>query len=153
MYDPSHFNSSFPKLSVRGLRKRTELPLSKSFFLDLWVPLGPCLLLILLQISYGLEPIRFHQILFLSFARARRCLRCSMHTLVFDFLWQYCFCFEQQLKQGEVCGPAICSVVAPDCPWHDLRPFALLFAFEYFLDCLKNQGVGCLNCFVRLWVV
>jgi hypothetical protein len=43
--------------------------------------------------------------------------------------------------------------VAPYCPRHDFRPFALLFTFEYFLDCLKNQGVGSLNCSVRLRVV
>jgi hypothetical protein len=36
--------------------------------------------------------------------------------------------------------------VTPYCPWHDLHPFALLLAFEYFLDCLKNQGVGLLHC-------
>jgi hypothetical protein len=29
----------------------------------------------------------------------------------------------------------------------------LLFTFEYFLDCLKNQCVGLLNCSVGLWVV
>jgi hypothetical protein len=54
---------------------------------------------------------------------------------------------------GEIGGSVDRSVVAPYCPWHDLRPFALLFAFEYFLDCLKNQGVGSLNCSVELWVL
>jgi hypothetical protein len=39
------------------------------------------------------------------------------------------------------------------CPEHDLRPFSLLFTFEYFLNCLKNQGVGSLNCSVGLRVV
>jgi hypothetical protein len=43
--------------------------------------------------------------------------------------------------------------VAPYCPWHDLRPFALLLAFEYFLNCLKNQSVGSLYCPVRLRVI
>jgi hypothetical protein len=43
--------------------------------------------------------------------------------------------------------------MAPYCPWHDLRPFALLLAFKYFFDCLKNQGVSSFNCSVGLWVV
>jgi hypothetical protein len=43
--------------------------------------------------------------------------------------------------------------VTPYCPQRDFHPFALLFAFNYFLDCLKNQGVGSLNCSVRLQVV
>jgi hypothetical protein len=43
--------------------------------------------------------------------------------------------------------------VTPYFPEHDLCPFALLLAFEYFLDCLKNQSVGSLNCSVGLWVV
>jgi hypothetical protein len=41
--------------------------------------------------------------------------------------------------------------VTPYFPWHDLCPFSLLFTFEYFLDRLKNQGVGSLNCSVGLW--
>jgi hypothetical protein len=43
--------------------------------------------------------------------------------------------------------------VTPYCPWYDLRPFVLLLAFEYFLDCLKNQGVGSLHCPVGLRVI
>jgi hypothetical protein len=43
--------------------------------------------------------------------------------------------------------------VTPYCPWHDLHPFALLLAFEYFLDFLKNQGIGSLHCPIRLWVI
>jgi hypothetical protein len=43
--------------------------------------------------------------------------------------------------------------VTPYYPGHDLHPFALLFAFEYFLDCLKNQGVGSLNYSIGLLVV
>jgi hypothetical protein len=43
--------------------------------------------------------------------------------------------------------------VAPYCPRHNFHPFTLLFTFEYFLNCLKNQGVGSLNCSVRQWVV
>jgi hypothetical protein len=43
--------------------------------------------------------------------------------------------------------------VAPYCLGHELHPFALLFAIEYFLDCHKNQGVGSLNCSVVLQVV
>jgi hypothetical protein len=43
--------------------------------------------------------------------------------------------------------------VTTHCPWHDLRPFALLLAFEYFLDSLKNQGVGSLHCPVGLRVI
>jgi hypothetical protein len=43
--------------------------------------------------------------------------------------------------------------VTPYCPDHDFRPFTLLFTFEYFLDCLKNQVVGSLNYSVRLRVV
>jgi hypothetical protein len=43
--------------------------------------------------------------------------------------------------------------VTPYCPGHDLYPFALLFTFEYFLDCLKNQGVSSLNCSIGLRVV
>jgi hypothetical protein len=43
--------------------------------------------------------------------------------------------------------------VTPYFPGHDLHPFALLFAFKYFFDCLKNQGVGSLNCSVGLRVV
>jgi hypothetical protein len=43
--------------------------------------------------------------------------------------------------------------VAPYCPWHGLCPLALLLAFEYFLNCLKNQSVGSLYCPVRLRVI
>jgi hypothetical protein len=43
--------------------------------------------------------------------------------------------------------------VTPYCPWHDLHSFALLLAFEYFLDCLKNQDVGLLYCPIGLWVI
>jgi hypothetical protein len=43
--------------------------------------------------------------------------------------------------------------MAPHCPWHDLRSFALLFAFEYFLDCLKYQGVGPFYCIIGLRVI
>jgi hypothetical protein len=32
--------------------------------------------------------------------------------------------------------------VAPHCSWHNLCPFAFFLTFEYFLDCLKYQGVG-----------
>jgi hypothetical protein len=39
------------------------------------------------------------------------------------------------------------------CPWHNLRPFTLLLAFEYFLCWLKNQGVDSLYCSVRLLVI
>jgi hypothetical protein len=34
-----------------------------------------------------------------------------------------------------------------------IHPFALLLAFEYVLDCLKNQRVGSLNYSVGLWVL
>jgi hypothetical protein len=43
--------------------------------------------------------------------------------------------------------------MAPYCTWHDLCPFALFLTFEYFLDCLKNQGVSSLSCSVGLQVV
>jgi hypothetical protein len=43
--------------------------------------------------------------------------------------------------------------VTPYCPLHDLHPFALLLTFEYFFDCLKNQGVVSLHCTVGLWVI
>jgi hypothetical protein len=43
--------------------------------------------------------------------------------------------------------------VTPRSPRHDFRPFALLFAFKYFLDCLKNQIIGMFHCSVLLWVV
>jgi hypothetical protein len=43
--------------------------------------------------------------------------------------------------------------VTPYCPGHDLRPFVLLFAFEYFLDCLKNEGISSFNYSVGLRVV
>jgi hypothetical protein len=43
--------------------------------------------------------------------------------------------------------------VAPHCPWHDPCPFALLFAFKYFLDCLENQDIGSLDYSIGLWVV
>jgi hypothetical protein len=43
--------------------------------------------------------------------------------------------------------------VTPYFPWHDLCPFALLLAFEYFLDCLKNQGVGSLYFPIGLRVI
>jgi hypothetical protein len=43
--------------------------------------------------------------------------------------------------------------VAPHDPRHDFRPFTLLFTFEYFLDGLKNQAVGPLNCTIGLRVV
>jgi hypothetical protein len=43
--------------------------------------------------------------------------------------------------------------VTPYYPWHDLYPFAFLLAFEYFLDCLKNQGIGSLHCPVGLRVI
>jgi hypothetical protein len=43
--------------------------------------------------------------------------------------------------------------VTPYYPRNDLHPFALLFAFEYLLDCLKNQGVVSLNCSVGLRVL
>jgi hypothetical protein len=43
--------------------------------------------------------------------------------------------------------------VSQYCPCHDLYPFTLLHAFEYFLDYLKNQGVSSLNCSVGLRVV
>jgi hypothetical protein len=43
--------------------------------------------------------------------------------------------------------------VTPYCAGHDLYPFALLFAFEYLLDCLKNQGIGSLNYSIGLRVV
>jgi hypothetical protein len=43
--------------------------------------------------------------------------------------------------------------VTPYCPWHDLRPFTLLLTFEYFIDCLKNLGVGSLHCPVGLRVI
>jgi hypothetical protein len=46
-----------------------------------------------------------------------------------------------------------CYVVTPYCPGHDLCPFILLLAFEYFLDCFEDQGVDSLNCHVGLWVV
>jgi hypothetical protein len=54
---------------------------------------------------------------------------------------------------GEVGGSADRCVVTPYCPWHDLCPFSLLLTFEYFLDCLKNQGISLLNCSVGLQVV
>jgi hypothetical protein len=38
-------------------------------------------------------------------------------------------------------------------PWHDLCPFSLLLTFEYFLGCLKTQGVGSLHCPVGLQVI
>jgi hypothetical protein len=43
--------------------------------------------------------------------------------------------------------------MTPYYPWHDLRPFALVLAFEYFLDCLKNHGVVSLHCPVGLRVI
>jgi hypothetical protein len=43
--------------------------------------------------------------------------------------------------------------VAPYCPWHDLRSLALLLAFEYFLNCHKNQSVGSLYYPVQLRVI
>jgi hypothetical protein len=39
------------------------------------------------------------------------------------------------------------------CLWHDLRPLAFFLAFEYFLNCLKNQSVGSFYCLVRLRVI
>jgi hypothetical protein len=45
------------------------------------------------------------------------------------------------------------SVVTPYCPWHDHHPFALLLTFEYFLYCLKNQGVSSLNCSIGLRMI
>jgi hypothetical protein len=43
--------------------------------------------------------------------------------------------------------------VTPYCPRHDFRPFTILLTFEYFLDCLKNQGIISLNCSISLRVV
>jgi hypothetical protein len=44
-------------------------------------------------------------------------------------------------------------VVAPHIPKHDFSPFTLLFTFEYFLDGLKNQVIGLLDCSIRPRVV
>jgi hypothetical protein len=54
---------------------------------------------------------------------------------------------------GEVGGSTDYSVVTPYHPWHDLCPFTLLLIFEYFLYCLKNQGIGSLHCPVGLRVI
>ncbi len=43
--------------------------------------------------------------------------------------------------------------MTPYCPRYDLRPFALLLAFEYFLDCLEYEGVGSFCSVVGLRVV
>jgi hypothetical protein len=43
--------------------------------------------------------------------------------------------------------------VTPYYPWHALCPFALLLTFDYFLDCLKNQGISSLNCSVGQRVI
>jgi hypothetical protein len=43
--------------------------------------------------------------------------------------------------------------VAPHGPRHDFYPFTLLFTFEYFLDGLKDQAIGPLNCSIGLRVV
>jgi hypothetical protein len=43
--------------------------------------------------------------------------------------------------------------VAPHNLRHDICPFTLLFTFKYFLDGLKNQVVGLLDCSVQLRVV
>jgi hypothetical protein len=57
------------------------------------------------------------------------------------------------MEWGEICGSGDHSVVTPYCPCHDLHPFALLLASDYFLDCLKNQSVSSINCCVGLRVV
>jgi hypothetical protein len=72
---------------------------------------------------------------------------------VFYFFWQYCLSPVHQSEWCDICRPANCGIVAPYCPWHDLRPIAFLFALEYFLDCFEYQGVGHFYCTVRLRVV
>jgi hypothetical protein len=43
--------------------------------------------------------------------------------------------------------------MTPYYPWRDLHPFALIFTFEYFLDCFKNQGISSINHSILLQVV
>jgi hypothetical protein len=57
------------------------------------------------------------------------------------------------LEWDEVGGSTDRGVVTPYCPRHDLRPFAHLLAFEYFLDRLKNRCVISFDCSVGLWVI
>jgi hypothetical protein len=57
------------------------------------------------------------------------------------------------LEWGEVGGSTDHNVVTQYYPWHDLHPFAILLAFKYFLDCLKNQCISSLNCSVGLRVI
>jgi hypothetical protein len=54
---------------------------------------------------------------------------------------------------GDVSDSGDRSVVTPYCPWHDLHTFALLLAFEYFLDRLKNQCVSSFDYSVELRVI
>jgi hypothetical protein len=54
---------------------------------------------------------------------------------------------------GEVAGFTNGCIVAPHCPRHDIRPFTLLFTFEYFLDGFENQAIVPLNCSIGLRVV
>jgi hypothetical protein len=72
---------------------------------------------------------------------------------MFYFFRQYFLRLIHQSELGEVCHSGDCHVVAPYRSWHDLRPFAFLLAFEYFLDCLEYRGVGSFDFIVGLGMV
>jgi hypothetical protein len=63
---------------------------------------------------------------------------------MFDFFWHCCFGSEQQLEWWKVYCTGDWCVVAPYCLGHYFISFAVFLAFEDFLDCFKNQGVGSL---------
>jgi hypothetical protein len=143
-YGPSHFGSSLPELSVWGLHRRTRLPTLRSFSLtfrslqDLVSSLYFCKLATAFSLSdsnKSFSPASLRHDGASAIVRKLLCLISSGSTVS-----------APNNNQNGVKLVALQIVVL----WLHT---ALPFAFEYFLDCLKNQGIGSFDCSIRLWVV
>jgi hypothetical protein len=113
---------------MRGLRWRTSLPTSKSLFLTFGF---------LQDLVSSCYFCKFATALSLFYSNKSFSSTSLGHGTTSAFvrrLWS-----KQQSVWGEICGSAGCCVLTQYGPGHDLRPFALLFAVEYFLKLPKKS--------------